>query len=393
MTTTAEQVRAYRGPAILGFGFRPFFLGGALWAAMAVAVWIPLLTGGVALPTAFAPIEWHVHELLYGYVPAVVAGFLLTAVPNWTGRMPVTGAPLLALFLTWVAGRAAVLVSAWIGQRAAAIIDLAFLAALAAVIAREILAGNNARNLKVLAVVGLLLLGNALFHAESALGAGQGHGTRVGIGAIVLLIMLIGGRIIPSFTRNWLARQAPGRLPQPFNRLDGAVIVVSAAALASWVAMPESGTTAILAVAAGMLNILRLGRWAGYRTTAEPLVLVLHVAYAFLPIGFLLLALGIAAPCVIASSGALHSWTVGTIGLMTLAVMTRASLGHTGRPLTATLPIQLIYLAALTAALTRIAAAFDIAREPMLHVSATAWVMAFLGFVIVFAPLLTRPRP
>lgn len=392
MTTTAEQIRAYRGPAVLGFGFRPFFLGGALWAAIAVAVWLPMLAGSVGLPTAFAPIEWHVHELLYGYVPAVVAGFLLTAVPNWTGRLPVTGAPLLALFLTWAAGRAAILVSAWIGRRLAAIIDLAFLAALAAVIAREILAGNNARNLKVLAVVGLLLLGNALFHAESALGIGQGHGTRAGIGATVLLIMLIGGRIVPSFTRNWLARQAPGPLPQPFNRFDGAVMVASAAALASWVVKPESDVTALLAVAAGALNAARLGRWAGYRTTAEPLVLVLHVAFAFLPIGFLLLALGIAAPGVIASSGALHSWTAGAIGLMTLAVMTRASLGHTGRPLTATLPTQLIYLAALVAALTRITAAFGVAREPLLHVSAAAWVMAFVGFAIVYAPLLIRPR-
>jgi uncharacterized protein involved in response to NO len=392
MTTTAEQIRAYRGPAVLGFGFRPFFLGGALWAAIAVAVWLPMLAGSVALPTAFAPIEWHVHELLYGYVPAVVAGFLLTAVPNWTGRLPVTGAPLLALFLTWVAGRTAILVSAWTGQLAAAIIDLAFLAALAAVIAREILAGNNARNLKVLAVVGLLFLGNALFHAESALGIGQGHGTRAGIGATVLLIMLIGGRIVPSFTRNWLARQTPGPLPQPFNRFDGAVMVASAAALASWVVKPESDVTALLAVAAGALNIVRLGRWAGYRTTAEPLVLVLHVAFAFLPTGFLLLALGIAAPGVIASSGALHSWTAGAIGLMTLAVMTRASLGHTGRPLTATLPTQLIYLAALVAALTRITAAFGVAREPLLHVSAAAWVMAFVGFAIVYAPLLIRPR-
>jgi len=392
MTTTAEQLRAYQGPAVLSFGFRPFFLGAALWAAIAVAIWLPTLAGVMALPTAVAPVDWHVHELLYGYVPAVVAGFLLTAVPNWTGRLPVTGAPLLALFLTWVAGRAAVLVSAWIGQRTAAAIDLAFLAALATVIAREILAGSNARNLKVLAVVGLLLLGNALFHAESVLGISQGYGTRVGIAAVVLLIMLIGGRIIPSFTRNWLVRQTPGRLPQPFNRFDVAVMVVSAAALASWVAMPDSGATALLAVAAGVLNILRLGRWAGYRTTAEPLVLVLHVAFAFLPLGFLLLAVGIAAPGVIVSSGALHSWTVGAIGLMTLAVMTRASLGHTGRPLTATLPIQLIYLSALTAALTRIAAAFDIAREPMLHVSATAWVMAFVGFVIVFAPLLTKRR-
>ncbi len=388
--STAEQMRAYAGPAILSYGFRPFFLAGAAWAAIAVALWLPMLAGRLTLPTAFAPIEWHVHELIYGYVPAIIAGFLLTAVPNWTGRLPVIGTPLLALFLTWVAGRLAILVSAWIGAGAAAAVDLLFLPVLAAVIAREIIAGNNTRNLKVLAVVALLFAGNAAFHAEAAFGVGDGYGARVGIGAAVLLITLIGGRIVPSFTRNWLARQAPGRLPEPFGRFDAGVMVANGVALASWIVAPQHAATGVLALAAGGLNVVRLGRWAGDRTTAEPLVLVLHVAYAFVPTGFVLLALGILAPGSIAPAGALHSWTAGAIGLMTLAVMTRASLGHTGRPLTATPSIQLIYVAALTAALARILAAFGIAREPMLHLSATAWVLAFAGFVVVYAPLLTR---
>jgi uncharacterized protein involved in response to NO len=286
----------------------------------------------------------------------------------------------------------AILFSAFLGAAAAAAIDVAFLALLAAVVAREIVAGNNTRNLKVLAVVALLLAGNALFHAEAAWGFGRGHGTRTGIAAAVLLISLIGGRIIPSFTHNWLARQRPGAMPAPFGRFDVAAVGASAAALAAWVAAPDHPATALLALVAGTLNAVRLGRWAGHRTAAEPLVLILHVAFAFVPIGFLLLALGIAAPGAIAASGVLHSWTAGAIGLMTLAVMTRASLGHTGRPLTATWPIQLIYAAALVAALARIVAAFGIAREPMLHISATAWVAAFAGFALVYAPLLTRQR-
>jgi uncharacterized protein involved in response to NO len=208
-----------------------------------------------------------------------------------------------------------------------------------------------------------------------------------------VLIMLIGGRIIPSFTRNWLVRQGPGRLPVAFSRFDVVAILAGAAALACWIALPDHGATATLALAAGLLNLLRLGRWAGHRTAAEPLVLVLHVAYAFVPLGFLLLALGIVAPRLIMPTGAVHSWTAGAIGLMTLAVMTRASLGHTGQPLTATRPIQLIYLAALVAALARIFAATGYAREPLLHVSATAWVLAFAGFTIVYAPLLARRRP
>lgn len=390
MSTTAEQIRAFDGPAILSYGFRPFFLAGALWAAIAVAIWLPMLSGHLALPTAFAPLDWHVHELVYGYVPAIIAGFLLTAVPNWTGRLPVLGTPLLLLFLIWAAGRAAILVSGWIGAGVAAGIDLAFLAALGSVIGREIVAGNNTRNLKVLAVVGLLFAGNLAFHIEAAYGIGQGHGTRIGIGAIILLIMLIGGRIIPSFTRNWLARRGPGRLPTPFNRFDVLAVSGGAAALACWIALPDHGATAALALAAGLLNLVRLARWAGYRTANEPLVLVLHVAYLFVPLGFLLLALGTAAPHLILPSGALHSWTAGAIGLMTLAVMTRASLGHTGRALTATTPIQLIYLAALAAAAGRIVAATGFARDALLHVSATAWVLAFAGFVIVYAPLLLK---
>jgi uncharacterized protein involved in response to NO len=392
VTTSAEQIRAFTGPAILSFGFRPFFLSGALWAAIAVALWLPMLSGHLALPSAFSPIEWHVHELVYGYVPAVIAGFLLTAVPNWTGRLPVVGTPLLLLFLTWAAGRIAMLVSLWIGSGIAAAVDLLFFAALALVVAREIIAGNNTRDLKVLGVVALLLVGNGLFHVEAAARIGNGHGTRLGIAAIVMLIMLIGGRIIPSFTRNWLSRRGPGRLPAPFDRFDIAAMAVSGVGLASWVILPEAMPTALLALAACALNVARLHRWVGERTAAEPLVLILHVAYAFIPLGFLLLALGTLTPGLVGPTGALHGWTAGAIGLMTLAVMTRASLGHAGRPLTATRPIQFIYVAALIAALARIAAAFGLLREPMLHLSATAWVLAFGGFVVIYAPLLARRR-
>jgi uncharacterized protein involved in response to NO len=392
MTTSAEQIRAYEGPAILSYGFRPFFLAAALWAAMAVGLWLPLLAGSIRLPTGLSPIHWHVHELLFGYVPAVIAGFLLTAVPNWTGRLPVVGPPLAGLFAVWAAGRLAMLVSGLIGEVVAAAIDLAFLVVLGAIIGREIIAGENARNLRVLAVVGLLLAGNALFHAEAILEVGNGHGTRLGIAAAILLITLIGGRIIPSFTRNWLARQAPGRLPAPFDRFDGVAMAAGGLALGSWVVLPDHRITASLALVAAVLNVMRLARWAGERTTGEPLVLVLHVAYAFVPIGFALLSLGIVQPALILPTGAMHGWTAGAIGLMTLAVMTRASLGHTGRPLTATWPIKLIYVSAFLAALCRIIAAFAILREPLLAVSALAWVLAFGGFVIVYAPWLMSRR-
>jgi uncharacterized protein involved in response to NO len=245
----------------------------------------------------------------------------------------------------------------------------------------------------VLVLVGLLFAGNAIFHWEAmSMHAGSGYGGRVGVGAAVLLITLIGGRIVPSFTRNWLVRSRPGRLPTPFGRFDAIAIAGGAVAIGCWIALPQAAPTAALALLAGLLHAVRLGRWAGYRTAAEPLVLVLHVAYAFVPIGFLLLALAIATPSMVVATGALHGWTVGAIGTMTLAVMTRASLGHTGQALVASLATRLIYAAIIVAAVARIITAFDIWRAGLLAVSATAWVAAFGGFALSYGPLLVKPR-
>ena len=392
MATSSEQIRAYTGPALLSFGFRPFFLFGALWAAITVAIWLPVLSGYIIVPSAFDPLTWHSHELLFGYVPAIVAGFLLTAIPNWTGRLPIAGVRLGVLFGIWVAGRIVVAFSAWTGAVFAALVDLSFLVALIAVIGREIVAGRNTRNLKVLLVVGLLFSGNLLFHFEVVHAGAADYALRLGIGAVITLIMLIGGRIVPSFTRNWLARRSPENLPAPFGRFDVFTVVCSVLALAGWVMQPDHVASGALLLAAGVLNFIRLGRWAGVRTGGQPLVLILHVAYAFVPLGFLLAAAASAVPDFVGQSGALHGWTVGAIGLMTLAVMTRASLGHTGAPLHATKPIQAIYLAALISALARIITAFDVAREPLLIVSAVAWVAAFAGFVVCFGPKLMTPR-
>lgn len=393
MNTTAQQIRAYRGAAIWSFGFRPFFLFGAAWAALAVGIWLPLLYGTFALPVAYNGAQWHVHELIFGYVPAIIAGFLLTAVPNWTGTLPVVGTPLIVLFLVWLAGRVAILTSLWIGKEVAALIDLAFLLFLSAVVGREIIAARNWKNLRVLAVVMVSWIGNVVFHGEALAESASGYGARIGIAAAVFLIALIGGRIIPSFTRNWLAQRRHDRLPKPFDRFDIAAVAVTGLALSIWIVLPEAKLTSFLAVLAAAFNTVRLARWRGIQTLSEPLVAILHVGFAFVPIGFALLAASILMPHLLAPTGALHGWTVGSIGIMTLAVMTRASLGHTGRPLAATWPIQSIYVLITLAALTRIAAAFFIFRDAMLALSAVAWVAAFFGFFAVYAPLLVRPRP
>lgn len=391
MATSAERIRQYRGPAVLSYGFRPFFLAGAAWAFLAMGLWLLMLTGAFEPPTAMSPIEWHIHELLYGYVPAVVAGFLLTAVPNWTGGLPITGKPLLALFAPWLAGRLAVLFSSAIGAATAAAIDLLFLAALCAVIGREIIAGRDMRNLKVLIVVIALLIGNGVFHAEALLSTGDGYGVRIGIAATIFLIMLIGGRVIPSFTRNWLARRQSTILPVSFNRYDIVVMAVSAIALAGWTVLPNHSVTAAWSAAAALMNAIRMARWAGYRTLAEPLVLVLHVAYAFVPFGFALLAIGSAGFDAIPQTAAIHAWTAGAMATMTLAVMSRASLGHTGRELTATGVTKLLYIAVFVAAVLRISAAFDGVPETVLQVSGAAWIAAFGAFVIHYGPMLMRP--
>jgi uncharacterized protein involved in response to NO len=385
------RLRAYTGPAILSYGFRPFFLLSASYAGGVILVWLPLLYGELALPTVFAPRDWHVHEMIFGYVPAVVTGFLLTAVPNWTGRLPLQGPPLLALVLIWIAGRLAVTFSAWIGWLPAAALDSAFLLALASVVAREIVTGRNWRNLKVVAIVSMLAASNIAFHLEAHFFGIAEYATRLAIGAIVLLITLIGGRIVPSFTRNWLVRQGAGPLPAPFDALDKAAIAASLAALMAWIVLPNAPASGIALLLAGLLQVARLVRWVGYRTTSEPLVLILHIGYAFIPIGFLLA--GAAAFAAVPASAAMHSWATGAVGTMTLAVMSRATLGHTGRELAASIATQVIYASVVVAACARIGAALVTPwMRPLLELAACAWVAAFIGFAIVYGPALCRPR-
>ena len=384
--------RDYAGPALFSYGFRPFFLGGAVWAALAIVLWLPQYFGELQLPTAFGLLDWHIHEMIFGYVGAVIAGFLLTAIPNWTGRLPVNGYALATLAGLWLAGRVAILTSAIIGEDLAAVIDIAFLVIIAAAAAREIMAGENWRNLRVLVMLLVLIVGNVVFHLEVIWRGSADYGARIGIAAVVALIMLIGGRIVPSFTRNWLVCMNPGRLPQPFGRFDALALAGSVVALVAWIALPAYALTGVLALVAGALQAIRLARWAGDRTFADRLVLVLHVAYAFVPLGFLLLGAAVLWPADVTTSAALHAWAAGAFGLMTLAVMTRASLGHTGHDLVASLPTQLIYLAALVAALARIAAAFA-PSVLLLHLAGFAWVAAFAGFAAAYGPMLLRYPP
>lgn len=394
MTTTTEQMRAWTGPAILTFGFRPFFFGAAVWAALAMALWVPMLSGHLTLPTAFDPVSWHAHEFLFGYLGAVVAGFLLTAVPNWTGRLPIVGWRLGMLAGLWLVGRVVVAASNGLLDVLVAVADLAFPVVFALLIAREIVAGRNWRNLIVLAMLGVFILGNALFHWEAAQGgyAAQGYGLRLGLGAGIMMIAVIGGRVVPSFTRNWLVKRSGKVLPvAPMQRFDKVALVVLALAFVLWVAWPLGALTGMALALAGVLHILRLARWAGHRTFAEPLVTVLHAGYAFVPLGALALAAEILAPGSFGIAGAQHFWMAGAIGLMTLAVMTRATLGHTGQDLTAGPGTVAIYLALILSVIARVAGGVWPEFSGLLNtVAGLFWILAFGGFAVLYGALLLR---
>jgi uncharacterized protein involved in response to NO len=385
------RLKPTAAPAVFSAGFRPFFLLGAVWGAIAIALWLPLYFGDLTIATAFSPRDWHIHEMLYGYLTAIVAGFLLTAIPNWTGRLPLQGWPLVGLIAAWLAGRLAVAFSALIGGWAAAGIDLCFLTILIAVTARELSHGQQNHNRRVLLAVLVLLVGDAVFHVEALRQGSADYGVRIGLAGALALVMLIGGRIIPSFTRNWLARENPGPLPAPPSRFDLLALAVAVAALLSWIVAPEAAITGVALIAAAILHVVRLARWRGYRAWRDRLVFVLHVAYFFIPLGFL--ATGLASFGFVPVSAGIHLWTIGTIGAMTLAVMTRASLGHTGRALIASPVVQVLYALVVVAALARACAALLPDRAvTLLTASGAAWIIAFGGFALSYWAVLTRPR-
>jgi uncharacterized protein involved in response to NO len=393
--TAIPRYRAMAAPAVLSAGFRPFFLLSGIWAAAAVPIWLLLLAGRADLQTAMPPVLWHPHEMTFGFGFATVAGFILTAVPNWTSRMPLQGVPLAGLVLLWLAGRAAMLLPGSIPLPVRAALDLAFPAVLTLVNAREILVGRNWRNLPVLAALSLMLAADVLVHVGNAAGLSLAiAGIRLGIATLIALIALIGGRIIPSFTRNWLAKRAPGgALPAPFGSMDEAALAATVAALVLWVVLPDAWATGALLVGAGILNGVRLSRWRGLATLREPLLSVLHLGYAWLAAGLVLLGVShwVAS---LSPHEALHALTVGAIGTMTLAVMARASLGHTGRDLAAGPGIVAAFALVTLAAILRLAAPVMPAQyELLLDLSGTAWTCAFGVFVILFARPLCTPRP
>lgn len=382
---------ARTGPAILSYGFRPFFLGAGLFAVLAMLGWIGALTLGWDIGGSYGILDWHAHEMLFGYTSAALAGFMLTAIPNWTGRLPVSGRPLLVLVSLWLCGRLVMAAPDLLGLPLSMAIDALFLPLLALVAGIEITAGRNWKKIKIL--IGLLALSaaNIGFHLAVAFAGTGMDAVRPTVSIYLMLIVLVGGRIIPSFTRNWLVKAGATRLPRPFARFDVAAMLALFAALLAWSLAPEHGLTIVLALLAALLQAIRLLRWRGWAVADEPLLIALHVAYGFVPLG--LVGIAMAALGWIAAPSALHILAVGAIGGMTFAVMARASLGHTGRPASATPRLAVALLAlALAAVLRPFAEILPEAYHLLLGLAGLFWLLAYGLFLLEFAPMLLRPR-
>ena len=392
-TSIDRRSRLLGLPPVLRAGFRPFFFLGPLWAIAVIVLWICALAGEIELPTAFDALAWHRHEMLFGFLGAIIAGFLLTAVPNWTGRLPIAGWRLALLASMWIAARLAILFSATIGGATAMVLEMAFLLSLAGACAREVLVARN-RNLPVVGVTLLFAIAAAIDHLESLgiLSTDQ-MGWRSGVSLVLILITLIGGRIIPSFTANWLIKQGQGRLPGQASTFDYLTILTTAFALGCWAFQVAPSLAASLLFTAGVLQLARLARWGGLRTRSEPLVFVLHISYAWLPIGLVLLGLSIVDVDVSGTAG-VHALTAGAMASMVLSVMTRATLGHTGRELRAGPGTVLIYVLVTAGASLRVGAPFlPFDYLQMIKVAGALWGSAFITFLILYGPKLLGPRP
>ncbi|OSQ35723.1 NnrS family protein [Thalassospira sp. MCCC 1A01428] len=389
-TAAAQPLPIWRG------AFRPLFLLAGLQAIIGVVWWLSSMIHGLWAPQLGTTALWHGHEMIFAFGGAALGGFLLTAIANWTGRPPLQGRTIMLLTLCWLAGRVAMVYAANINLAVLLVAELAYFVVLIALAARELIAGKNRRNLKLLAVIAILAVIDALFvlAAKDGIQLDAEIFPRAGIFIFLVLIALIGGRIIPGFTRNWLIRagKLPGMAePVSFNRFDalcmGTLIASAILAFTPW----QQGAGIVL-MATAVLHYARLGRWRGIHTTREPLVIMLHAAYFWLPTSLLLMGFALLRPDLYSLNDALHAGGAGAMACMIMAVGGRAALGHTGRALAAgkvfTIGFSLIWLAT---ALRLIAPVAGNAYLTVLAAATLCWVGGWLLFVLRYAPILIGP--
>lgn len=367
-------------------GFRPFYLLAAALAALAIPLWLAQYQG--LLPGwPQVGLSWHMHEMVFGVGIAVIVGFLFTAARNWTGLWTPRGGHLAALAGLWIAGRVAMLFAA---PPLAAVIDLLFLPLAGWPLFRVLHQSGNKRNLFLVALLALLTLCNGLFHAAvfGWIAMAPVRPMQAAILIIVVIESVIGGRVIPMFTSNG----APGVKPVVRERHDRVALAVTVAASLAWIAGLPAPLTAALTAAAGCAMLLRLALWKPHRTLHVPLLWILHLGYAWIPAGFFLLAL--AALGIVTASVAFHALAVGSMAGLIVGMITRTTLGHTGRLLKTGRAEPVMYVLILAGALVRVAAGLVPAalRDAALLTSGACWTAAFVLYLVTYAPYLVRAR-
>jgi len=378
-------------PLLFSYAFRPFFLISGIFAVIIMLFWLLNLHG--ANPVGISPL-WHAHEMLVGFALAAVAGFSLTAVANWTGRPAVHGLPLGLLILSWLLGRIAMLLHGSLSIEWIAVLDSLFPVLLTVLLGREVIGGHSRRNYQLVAVLGFISLANLAYHLGPGLAWANAERTTIYlvIHAILLLVIIIAGRIIPNFSTNWLHRQGHKQMPVNTQWVNQATLTLSVLAGLAMSFFPLQWFSGMLAFAAALLHAYRLSRWQGLATRTNPLLFILHVAYAWIPIGYTLTGLAVFG-WLFPASAALHALTMGAIGGIILAVSTRVGLGHTGRPLLASRATVVAYWVFMLAVLVRIGASLTGAHYlHTLDLAATGWMLAFGIFLWVYWPMLTHQR-
>ncbi len=391
-----EPVARPAGFAPLAYGFRPFFLLAALYAAAAIPVYLAWLSGFGLAPQRLPVIMWHAHEMLFGFAGAALGGFLLTAVPNWTGAPPVAGARLGALVVLWLLGRVAMMLIDVLPWPLVAAADLVFLPAVAIAAAPALIGAGNRRNYVFFVLFAAITVANALVHLDAGGVLGQGRrGLFLALDILLLMITVISGRIVPAFTGTFVRQRQPGSAgitPRPM--LDRLCIlsmaVVALADVALGDASPVVGYASLLAA---FVLAVRLARWHTAATVGTPILFVLHAGVIWLVLGLLARGAALAFDALPATA-ALHILTMGAIGTMIMGVMSRATLGHTGREMKAPSAMVVAYGLLALAVVARVAGQMldAAAAAHLLLAAGVLWTAAFGLLAVVIAPMVLRPR-
>lgn len=377
-------------PGLVPFalGFRPFFLLAALSALALMLPWLLMWVGGLAPVEYYGFIGWHSHEMLFGYAMAIIAGFLLTAVRNWTGIDTPSGAPLAALAALWLAGRLLPLATSVVPLVLVAVVDWLFIPAVALALFHPLWRGGNKINRVFLPLLAAMALANGLVHAQ-ALGWGElaARGQDLMLNMILLLIALVGGRVMPFFTE----KAVTGSTPRRSERLEQAAFACLIALILVELVYPVPIAVAMLSLAVALTQALRVIGWHCVGVWRIPILWVLYTGFGWMVLGFVLKGLG--ALNLFPSSLALHALTVGAIAVLTLGMMSRVALGHTGRDLRSHKSINIAFVLLNLAAVARVFGPLLLPNYTgAVHLSGGLWLLAFLAFTVVYTPVLLQPR-